>query len=157
MTSSSSSRSLPSFGRAVASRNTASLRTLRGLRFTTFQQYHVCGPLFFQRLLLPQSGLAPFSKTSLCPKSKERQRLSYIFPRRFHAHICYVSLRSYAQLSRIYGSCSIAATPPTALLIRTLPLSLHFGCSLRCLGIWLPIPRNIQKSLQQETSCYKKK
>ena len=42
-------RSLPPFGRALASIVPLHFVTLRRLRFTTFQQYSVCSPPFFQR------------------------------------------------------------------------------------------------------------
>ena len=47
-----STRSLPAFGRAYASTIPLHSVPLRKLRSTAFQQYHVCRPLFFQRLLL---------------------------------------------------------------------------------------------------------
>ena len=50
--SSSSHGLYPAFGRAYASTIPLHSVSLRKLRYTTFQQYYVCRPQYFQRLLL---------------------------------------------------------------------------------------------------------
>jgi hypothetical protein len=61
--SSSSHVLFPTFGGATASTIPLHYVTLRKLRSTTFQQYHVCRPSLFQRLLFRTAigfGSAPF-------------------------------------------------------------------------------------------------
>lgn len=108
-------RSLPSFGRATTSTIPLHFVTLRRLRFTTFQQYNAWSPIFLQRLLARSAiRVAPLS---LCPKSRYALRLLLIFFLTLHAHICYVSLRSYTQLSHLWWHI-VCRKIATALLIR---------------------------------------
>lgn len=60
-------RSLAAFGRAITSTIPLHCVTLRKLRYTAFQQYHVCRPLFFQRWRSSHShrGLAPLPSPAL--------------------------------------------------------------------------------------------
>jgi len=129
-------------------------------RFTTFQQYYVCRPIFFQRLL-PRTAigvgslhnlhtiissvkgrllfLSNFSvRRSLFPESRlpaKKRRESFIFSPPLHAHIRYVSLRAYAQLSRLWWLFD-CRNPASSLLIHSaiIPLPLNFS-SIPC-GAW---------------------
>jgi hypothetical protein len=125
--------------RGYYSHNTASFRSATLL---CSQQYYVCRPLFFQRLLLRTAiGVGSVRwKTSLCPKSRfpsKKSRECFIFSPPFHAPIRYVSLplsntntlvfspqllsswakSKDAQLSRL-GWLFDCRNPATALLIR---------------------------------------
>jgi hypothetical protein len=82
---------------------------------------------FFSGCSFALSGLALLPLSVLI---KERQRLSYIFSRRF-THICYVSLVPTLTF-RIYGGSSIAATPFFA--PRNNNFRYHNYNFLRCLG-----------------------
>ena len=115
-------RSLPAFGRAYAStiplHFVTVIRSLNApfhsaksslFRFTAFQPYYVCRPQFFQRLLF-RTAIGVCSAIAL-HLNKERLRLTLFFPRRFT--LIATTFRYVPSLhSRVYGGCSIAATPP---------------------------------------------
>ena len=102
-------------------------------RFTTFQQYAVCRPIFFQRLLLRTAiGVGSLHNLQLITVLLYRRLYFFItyifigryalnqgtpfgclifFPRRYT--LISATFRSVPTLnSRVYGGCSIAATPP---------------------------------------------
>jgi hypothetical protein len=117
--------------------NTASFRYTLQATFHYIPAVLCLPPLVFSAVAPSHShrGWLRSVKTSLCPKSGNAKGCLIFFPRRFT--LISATFRFVPTLnSRIYGSCSIAATPPTSLLIHsaTIPLSLHFS-SIPC-GAW---------------------
>ena len=162
-------RSLPAFGRAIASTIPLHSVTLRKLRYTAFQPYHACRPPLFSGCSFRTAigvGSAPstlydqftflviincklsiinwFSRFALnhgTPKAAV-----YFFPA-VSRSLPLLSLRPSAR-SRVHGGGSIAATPPTALLTKN---SVKTPFLFRCWGVFDCLARKKKRSKHSES------